>query len=79
MTDICPVCREPIRRGAIYTPLSPAQGRTRVMQVRHRKSDGRVCVAYLGERRGQGAVGRATGDYRAPVFAAVAALARRSG
>jgi len=81
MPTICPKCRERIRHGALWTPLHAAQGCTRVMQVRHDKADGHVCVAYVGERLGARAVPlRATGpDYRAGVFALADALQRRAG
>lgn len=75
--DICPRCHEAIRRGALWTPLAAMAGRGRVFQVRHRKADGRGCVAYVGGRAG--AVPIARPDYRASVFAAVAALGRRAG
>ncbi len=71
--DICPCCKEAIRRGAIDTPLAVAPGRGRVVQVQHRRGSGAVCVVYLGERK---RVARQTArrDPRASVFAAVAAL-----
>ncbi len=81
MPTICPKCREVIRRGALWTPLQAAPGCARVMQVRHRKADGRECVAYVGERLGVRAVplGATGPDYRAGVFALADALQRRVG
>jgi len=75
----CPRCREVIRRGSVWTPLAAQPGHARVFQVRHRKGDGRVCVAYVGERRRAGAAAHGRASFGASLFAAADALGRRAG